>query len=297
MCHLMRWLLLHPSCGQGEIYLLTCEPVQGECRLQNSLSRRWQQPRACRSTQTNHGQVQNTAKPFLHQYEHARCTKRLLLNADAGLVRDVAPHCPDWSSAVAATEAAAAEAQKLQREVRLLESKWLQPQVERARAVAYAEHQGDPASASRFVEQLDIAGLSNATEEDLLHRAVKVLDSVHEETGKNEGAANNAGSSMHHTQVMHAMVVKDLALACACSKKIVEAAQHMARSLKLSSEVRAHLSADDVEQLRQVAQAVWEHCVRSVRSADTEQGAQDAVNAGTELAAVLVDFNGGSFNI
>jgi len=220
-----------------------------------------------------------------------------LENADAGLVRDVAPHCPDWSSAVAATEAAAAEAQKLQREVRLLESKWLQPQVERARAVAYAEHQGDPASASRVVEQLDIAGLSNATEEDLLHRAVKVLDSVHEETGKNEGAANNAGSSMHQTQVMHAMVVKDLALACACSKKIVEAAQHMARSLKLSSEVRAHLSADDVEQLRQVAQAVWEHCVRSVRSADTEQGAQDAVNAGTELAAVLVDFNGGSFNI
>mmetsp|Transcript_96952 Transcript_96952/g.172567 ORF Transcript_96952/g.172567 Transcript_96952/m.172567 type:complete len:334 (-) Transcript_96952:14-1015(-) len=177
---------------------------------------------------------------------------------------------------------AALEAQKFLLEVHLLEIRWLMPQVQRARAVAHAERSGSLPQSDVAVQQLSAAGLSsNASEEELLRRAVARAEAA-------EAGVAEAPALKKQLQVTLAGLMSDLSLACACIDKSCEAAKQMIRALCLAAD--GGLGKEEAERMSETAQAVWEHCTKSVKHLSPE-ATGEALRLSTELGAAILHFN------
>lgn len=212
---------------------------------------------------------------------------------DQALIAELAEITQDWEAAVAATSAAYVEVRKLRATLCLLRARWLLAQVEQARAVAHAERSGASSAAFESAERLRSAGLPDAKEDELLHEVVGAADRIAELCASDSHVPTSEDLQKLRIQGQTLLIVnlKDLALACACNHRIEEAAQHMIRALSIRLDGGKPLPADIKEQVGMVAQAVWEHCTKNLKSAATTEQAEAAMRLSTTLGSSLMSFN------
>merc|ERR1711972_1246765 len=89
--------------------------------------------------------------------------------------------------------------------------------------------------------------------------------------------------------------LNELALSCACASDIEGAAKHIIRALSICPDMENALSAEAAEHLKEVAQAVWEHCTKSVNTT-TAREAEQVLKLSTDLGGALVQFNARRFS-
>lgn len=212
---------------------------------------------------------------------------------DPELTATVIPHCAEWPAAVAATETACKEVRKLENAIRMLEMRWLTVQIDRARAAAHADRNGNHSAKNLQASKLHAVGLAEISEKDLLARSVNVAEGVVEalcdETNNiQEEEFRNLRAK---AQVLLIVQLKELALACACASEIVEAGKHVTRALSICPDIESTLSVDAADHLKEVAQAIWEHTTRSMQSGATVKQAEDVMRLSTQMGSALVQFN------
>lgn len=212
---------------------------------------------------------------------------------DEALLSELEGVCADWQEATAASEAAYMQIRKLRAQLCGLRVRWLLAQVELARAVMHANHNGNPADAQRSTDRLRSVGLPEAQEDELLQEVVGLSESIVELCTADESGADPSDlkALRQNGQILQIVHLKDLALACACKHKIEEAAQHMIQALSIRLDAGKPLPNDIKEQVGTVAQAVWEHCTKNMKAATTTAKAEEVLRLSTTLGSSLMSFN------
>jgi len=220
--------------------------------------------------------------------------KVLKESLDPELTAAVGPHCAEWPAAVVATETACKEVKKLENAVRMLEVRWLTVQIDRARAVAHADRNGDQALKAQQANKLQAVGLPEISEKDLLFRSVKVAEDIVEAL-RDESSEDDTKEDLKKlratAQVLLIAQLKELALACACASEIVEAGKHVTRALSVCPDIESTLSVDAADHLKEVAQAIWEHTTRSMQLGATAKQDEEMMRFSAQMGSALMQFN------
>lgn len=218
-------------------------------------------------------------------------------SADPKLCEEVLPHCPEWADAITAVRNAYMEVLKLRAELRFRQIRWHSRQAERARVVSEAARRGGAGDeASRAVDALQDAGLLPTTQEQELWQlatdaCAKLIEECVQLTSPGSDTHSDLAAVRSRGQAIHALTLKELAVAQAMSHDLAAAVESIVQALHTRVSDPAQLTENQEEQIRAAAKGMFELCGRELRAAETKADGVAASNRANEVTKAIASFD------
>lgn len=220
-------------------------------------------------------------------------------SSDPDLCKEIEAHCPEWPDVIAATQKGHVAVRTLLAALRFQEVSWHCQQVGHARAVAEAERHGVDLDnkGSSGMQALKAVGLSpKILEEDLCMSAFVAAKKVSEECIIKHDTVDGDGNTTllalrSRGQAFQMLILKDMAIACAMSKKIDKAVEHMLQALHTHVEDETYLPDMTVKQVQAAAEGLLELLKRELITAETQSQAKNVPSKINEIDVAVKLFN------